>query len=198
MRRRSRRWTVSRFALAAVLVGAWGASACAGRHDSAEALLSQIQIALLTNAQDAAQYAPERFHAVQAQVADLKSDFDRKQYDDVLARGPAVLSAAEALAADAAADKQSAHQALVADWTRLADTLPDRLMRIGMAVEAPAHAGGHALGMDPGEAKRALHDANLLWSKARSAFASGNLDQAVHAAKDAATQVDALAPRVGL
>jgi putative NADH-flavin reductase len=184
-------------AIAATLGAMLALSGCAGRHDEAEELMDRTQIALLTSAQDAAKFAPERFQTVQSQVADLKSAFDRKQYDDVLARGPAVLAAAQALAADAAADKQAAHQALVADWTQLADTLPDRLMRIGMAVEAPA-ARGHALRMDPAEAKRELHDANSLWSKARSAFASGNLDEAVHTAKDAAAQVDALAPRVGL
>jgi hypothetical protein len=183
-------------ALAAALGAAL--AACAGRHDPAEALMDRIEIALLTSAQDAARYAPDRFQSVQAQVADLKSAFDRKQYDDVLARGPAVLAAAQALAADAAADKQSAHEALVADWTRLADTLPDRLMRIGMAVEAPANARRRALSIDPAEARRELNDANSLWSKARSAYASGNLDEAVHTAKDVAAQVDALAPRVGL
>jgi hypothetical protein len=187
-------------ALCAALLAAWCSmlTACAGRHDPAEALMGQIQVALLSGAEDAMQYAPDRFRAVQAQVTELQSAFDRKQYDDVLARGPAVLAAAQALAETASADKQSAHQALVADWTHLAETLPDRLMRIGMRLEAPAHAGGRALGMDPAEAQRALHDANSLWSKARSAFASGNLDQAVHTAKDAAAQVDALAPRVGL
>jgi hypothetical protein len=196
MRKRSLR----RIGYVFALVATFGAilSACAGHHDPAEALMDQIQIALLTSAQDAAHYAPDRFHTVSAQVADLKSAFDRKQYDDVLARGPAVLAAARALAADAAADKQSAHEALVADWTKLADTLPDRLMRIGMVVESPANARRQALGIDPGEAKRELHDANSLWSKARSAFASGNLDEAVHTAKDVAAQVDALAPRVGL
>jgi len=190
--------TAAPVALAAALLATFIVVACAGRHDPAEALIDQMQVALLTSAQDAARYAPDRFHAVQQQVAELKSAFDRKQYDDVLARGPAVLAAAQALAADAAADKQTAHQALVADWTQLADTLPDRLMRIGMALEASPNARRKALGTDPVGAKRELHDANSLWSKARSAFASGNLDEAVRTAKDASAQVDALAPRVGL
>lgn len=196
--RRARSGQRTAFRFAAALLATLVVVACAGRRDPAEALIDQMQVALLTSAQDAAQYAPERFNAVQHQVAELKSAFDRKEYDDVLARGPAVLAAAQALAADAAADKQTAHEALVADWTQLADTLPDRLMRIGMAVEAPAKPHGRAHGMDPAEAKRELHDANSLWSKARSAFASGNLAEAVHSAKEAALQVDALAPRVGL
>jgi hypothetical protein len=196
---------IARLPVAGLLVAGMLAAGCASKHDPAQVLLGEMHGALLTAGPDAARFAPDRLRAVEAQVGELQAAFERKQYDAVLARGPAVLAAAQQLAADAAADQQSAHQALVADWTRLADTLPDRLMRIGMRIASPApgaHAHVpvpvHALAMDRADAQRALQDANALWSKARSAFASGNLAEAVHSAKDAAARVDALAPRVGL
>ena len=47
-------------------------------------------------------------------------------------------------------------------------------------------------------AKSDLDDATSLWSKAQGAFGNGNLDEAVKAAKDAKTKLDALAATLNM
>jgi hypothetical protein len=178
--------------LAAVLL-ALSLAACAGEQQPAADLLGQVQVAVLAGAGDESRYAAAEFATLQIKLAALQSAFDGKRYDVVLADGPAVLAAARTLAAEAAARKAAATQALSANWAQLAASLPDRLMGLGTRLDALARgSGGRVPGTEVPAAQRALHDANSLWSKARSAFASGNLAEAVRAAQEVASQVDAL------
>lgn len=181
----------------AALLLALGVAACAGKRQPAADLLGQVQVAVLAGAEDEAHYAPDEFRGLQMRLAALQTAFDAKQYDVVQGNGPALLAAARALATEAAARKASATQALSAAWAQLAATLPDRLLRLSERLEplSPG-AGKKNLGVDVAAARRGLHDANLLWSKARSAFASGTLTEAVRTGQDVATQVDALSTQV--
>ncbi len=180
-----------------------GFAACTGKQQSAADLLGQVQVAVLAGAEDESRYTPVEFRTLQARLAGLQSNFDAKRYEAVLADGPAVLAEARTIGAAAAARKTAAMAALSAHWAQLAGTLPDRLMGLGERLDALARGSGKAHAQPATEvdlpaARRALHDANALWSKARSAFASGNLTEAVRAAQDVAAQVDALAAQVKL
>jgi hypothetical protein len=178
----------------ASLLLALGLAACAGRQQPAAELLGEVQVAVLAGAEDESRYAPDEFLGLQSRLAALQTAFDAKRYELVLADGPALLAASRTLRADAAARKAAATQALSANWAQLAATVPDRLMTLETRVASLSrHAGKGSSGVDVPNAQRGLHDANALWSKARSAFASGNLDEAVRTAQDVATQVDALA-----
>ncbi len=50
-----------------------------------------------------------------------------------------------------------------------------------------------AAGIDLNAAKSGLSGAESLWSKAQGAFGNGNMDEAVSAAKDVKSKLDALA-----
>jgi len=167
-------------------------AACADKQQPAGELLGQVQVAVVAGAEDESRYLPDEFRALEARLAALQSAFDGKRYEVVLADGPAVLAAARTIGAEAAARKSAATAALSANWTQLAATLPDRLMGLGQRLEAEKPVSG----IDVPAARRALHDANSLWSKARSAFASGNLTEAVRTAQDVAAQVDVLTTRL--
>jgi len=137
---------------------------------------------VLAGAEDESRYTPDQFRTMQTRLAALQSAFDRKNYATVLADGPALLAAARTLGAEAMARKTAATRALAASWAGFAATLPDRLMGLSLRLQ----------GAQAPAAQRDLGDANALWSKARSAFASGNLAEAVRTAQDVATRVDAL------
>jgi hypothetical protein len=178
----------------AALLFAIAVAACAGKQQPAAAMLGRCQVAVLAGAEDESRYAADAFGSLQTQLAALQTAFDGKRYDVVLADGPAVLAGARRLGIEAAARKAAANEALSANWSRLAATLPDRLMRLGTRLDSRAPGSDQGRRVDGPAARQAWLDANALWSKARSAFASGNLREAVRAAQDVAMQVDALTP----
>jgi len=181
----------------AALLLALGVAACAGKQQAAAQLLVQVQVAVLAGAEDESHYAPDEFRGMQMKLAALQTAFDAKHYDVVQSDGPALLAAARTLAADAAARKATATQALTAGWTQIAATLPDRLMSLSERLDTLSRGPGRKISeVDVTAARSALRDANALWSKARSAFASGNLSEAVAAGRDVAGQVDALTTQV--
>ena len=184
-------------ALAALLLQA----ACAGKREPAQDLLHEIQGALLTGAEDAAKYAPDQLQDVQAKLNSLQAEFDKRDYSAVLAEGPALLTEIQRMSEASMARKQAAKQALTADWSRFAAYLPDRLLMLAQRADARSLAAaktGHATQIDAAAVKSASREASSLWSKARSAFASGNLEEAVRTAKDVDARVAALAKSLNL
>lgn len=181
----------------AALLLALGVAACAGKQQPAADLLGRVQVAVLASAEDEAHYAPDEFRGMQTRLAALQAAFDAKHYDVVLSDGPVLLAAARTLGAEAAARKAAATQVLSASWAQLAATLPDRLMGLSVRLDTLSRSSVKKISaVDVAAARRALRDANSLWSKARSAFASGTLTEAVRAGQDVATQVDALSGQV--
>jgi hypothetical protein len=173
---------------------------CAGKREPAQDLLHEIQGALLAGGEDAAKYAPGQLQDVQAKLNALQAEFDKSDYSAVLAEGPALLAQMQQLGEASVARKRASMKALSADWSRLAGSLPDRLLVLAQRVDGLAGAAGSAratgatgpAGIDPAACKVASRAASSLWSKARSAFASGNLEEAVRTAQDVETRVDAL------
>ena len=190
------RMTAARLLSACALVALLLQTACAGKREPAQDLLHEIQGAVLTGAEDAAKYAPEQLQDVQAKLNSLQAEFDKSDYSAVLAEGPALLTEMQRLSEASQARKQAVKQALTADWSRLAAYLPDRLLMLAQRAEtlpqAPAKTGNAV------QAKAAAREATALWSKARSAFASGNLEEAVRTAKDVDARVAALTKALDL
>ena len=131
----------------------------------------------------------------------LQAEFDKRDYSAVLAEGPALLTEIKRMSEASMARKQAAKQALTADWSRFAAYLPDRLLMLAQRADARSLAAaktGHATQIDAAAVKAASREASSLWSKARSAFASGNLEEAVRTAKDVDARVAALAKSLNL
>jgi hypothetical protein len=114
--------------------------------------------------------------------------------------GPAVLSAAQGLATAAAAKKDEVLKALNDAWTRLADSVPGEITAIQNRIDLLGKKSSKKLaaGIDLAAAKSSLSDASSLWSKAQAAFAGGNMDEAVKAAGDVKSKVDAVASSLKL
>jgi len=175
-------------------------AACAGQKEPAEKLIGDIQATVTAASTEAAKYIPDQLSSVQTQLSALEASFDKQDYAAVVNGAPAVLSAAESLATDAAARKDEALKALNDRWTALAGSVPGYLSAIQNRIEYLAKKANKkaAAGIDLDGAKSALSDAMSLWSKAQAAFATGNLDEAVKSAQDVNSKVEPLASSLKL
>jgi hypothetical protein len=175
-------------------------AACAGQKEPAEKLIGDIQATVTAASTEAAKYIPDQLSSVQTQLSALEASFDKQDYAAVVNGAPAVLSAAESLATDAAAKKDEALKALNDRWTALAGSVPGYLSAIQNRIEYLAKKANKkaAAGIDLDGAKSALSDAMSLWSKAQAAFATGNLDEAVKTAQDVNSKVAPLASSLKL
>jgi hypothetical protein len=171
-------------------------AACANQMEPAQKALAQIDSAIASAQPDAGKYIPDQLATVQAKLAELKADFDRKDYAAALAGTPALLTQAQALLGAAALKKDEVLKALGAEWTGLAATVPALVTSIGSRVQVIA-AGRHS-SVNVAAAKTGLADATSLWSKAQAAFASGNLEEAVNTAKEVRSKAEAVATTIGM
>jgi hypothetical protein len=175
-------------------------AACAGQKEPAQKLISDIEASVTAASTEAAKYVPDQLADVQSKLGALKASFDKRDYAAVVTGGPAVLSAAQGLATAAAAKKDEVLKALNDTWTRLADSVPGEITAIQNRIDLLGKKSSKKLaaGIDLAAAKSGLSDASSLWSKAQAAFAGGNMDEAVKAATDVKTKVDALAASLKL
>lgn len=183
----------SRYAL--VSMAAIILAACAGQKEPAQKLLGDIQSTVTAASPEAAKYVPDQLTDVQGRLDALKASFDKQDYAAVVTGAPAVLSAAQGLATAAAAKKDEVLKALNDEWAGLASSLPGAVTAIQSRIDLLSKKSSKKLaaGIDLDAAKAGLAETTSLWSKAQAAFASGNMDEAVSAAKEVKAKVSALA-----
>jgi hypothetical protein len=189
------RFRVCAWACIAALVFA----GCSSRREPAQQSLGDIQAVVIAASADAAAFVPDQLSAVQNQVDGLQASFEKMDYAAVLSAAPAVMSAAQSLAADAAAKKAQHTRLLNGEWSVLAAALPDHFTAIQRRIDAlggqskKRSSGRQASGIDLDAARASLSAVESLWSKAQAAFATGNLAEAVATAQSVETKVEALA-----
>jgi hypothetical protein len=71
------------------------------------------------------------------------------------------------------------------EWRSLAASVPQSLSAVQTRIDALSKTKRVPKDVDLGAAKSGLADATAAWDKAQGAFKSGNLEDAVTAAKDA-------------
>jgi hypothetical protein len=178
-----------------VAAGLIGLASCANNMEPAQKFLTQIQAAVTAASADAEKYIPDQLKDVQGQVSRLQGAFDKQDYSTVITAGPAVLASALALAPAAAAKKTEVMQTLTGEWTELTGKLPSELTAVQQRMEELSKRSNRkmAQGIDLPAEKTAVDEVTSLWSKAQSAFAAGNLDEAVSSAKDVKTKIHSIA-----
>jgi hypothetical protein len=170
-------------------------AACAGQKGPAQKLIGDIGATVNAASAEAAKYVPDQLAEVQSQLGVLQASFDKQDYTAVVAAAPPVLNAAQGLATAAAAKKDQILKALNDEWTGLAASLPGSVIAVQNRIDVLGKKSSKRLaaGIDLDAARTGLGDAGSLWSKAQAAFAAGNLEEAVSAAKDVKAKIDALA-----
>jgi|SRR5277367_4123319 len=170
-------------------------AACAGQKEPAQKLIADIEATVTAASAEASKYVPDQLMDVQTKLAALKASFDKQDYAGVVTGAPPVLAAAQSLATAAAAKKDEVLKALNDQWTALAATVPGYAVAIENRMEflnKPANKKV-ASGIDLAGAKATGSEASQLWSKAKAAFAAGNMDEAVSAAKEVKSKLESIA-----
>jgi len=189
-------WSIRRFRdPALVCFAVIMLAACSGQREPAQKMLNDIDAAVNAASTEAAKYVPDRLIDVQTKLGDLKSTFNRQDYQAVVKAAPPVLLEAQGLASEAAAKKVEVVKTLNDQWTSLSGSVPESLTAIHNRIDLLSKKSSRKLaeGIDLNAAKSDLGDATSLWSKAQGAFGNGNMDEAVKAAKAAKARLDALA-----
>jgi hypothetical protein len=186
------------FVFAALL--AIALAACSGQKDAAQSLIWEIAATLSGAEPEAAKYIPAQLGDIQTKLQDLRASFEKRDYAAVMAAGPAVLAAAQSLATAAAAKKDQILKEQNDAWTDLAAVLPDEVSALQNRVDqlnskTPGKRSATAAlkGVNVAAATAGIADITSQWSKARAAFAGGNLEEALATANDVKSKADALA-----
>jgi hypothetical protein len=187
-------------AMAAVLL-----AGCANQMEPAKKAIGDIESAVAAAGPDAAQYIPDQLEAVTSQIAGLKIKFDQKDYKGVLAAAPALLTQAQGLAAAAGAAKEAAQaaalEALNAEWGTLSADIPAQLAAVTSRVGILAKSKKLPAGLDAATfdaARTGMDEATALWNEATAAQASGNMEQAVGAARQVKDKLNAAMAGLGM
>jgi hypothetical protein len=187
-------------ALAALIL-----AGCANQMEPAKQAIAGIEAAISAAGPDAAQFVPDQLQAITNQLSDLKMKFDQKDYKGVIAAAPALLSQAQGLAGAAASARQAAQAAALAamteEWTTLAGTLPAEVAAIQSRVNILSKSKKLPASIDPAafaSVQSGLAGVTTLWDQAVAAQASGNVEQAVAAARQVKTQADAALAVLGM
>ena len=173
---------------AALLLGA-----CANQMEPAQTAIAGIESAIGSASTDAGKYVPDQLSAVQGRLAELKAAFDKKDYQSVLSSAPALLTDAQSLLGAAAMKKEAVLKAMSAEWTGLAASLPQLVSTVKSRVDMMSKSHHAPAGVDLAAARTGLADATALWGKAQAAFSSGNVEEAVNAAREVKAKAEAAA-----
>jgi high-affinity Fe2+/Pb2+ permease len=178
---------------------------CGNQMEPAKNAIAGIEGAIAAAGPDAAQYIPDQLQAVTSQLNDLKMKFDQKDYKGVLAAAPALLTQAQGLAGAAGSAKQAAQaaalQALNGEWTALSTDIPAQMAAVTSRVNILSKSKKLPAGLDAAsfDAVRSGTDqARALWDQATAMQASGNMEQAVTAARQVKGNLDAAMAALGM
>jgi hypothetical protein len=174
---------------------------CANQKEPAQKAIADIEAAVAAAGADATRYVHDEVQAVTDQVANLKAQFDKKDYKGVLAAAPAVQAQAQALSASAASRKSEAMDALNAEWGSLSASVPQAVAAIQSRVDVLSKSRKLPKGLDKAAVdgvKTGLEEANGLWSQATTAQASGDLETAVGLGRQVKEKADGLLATLGL
>jgi hypothetical protein len=174
-------------------------SACSSQRDPAQKALDDATTAVTQSlTPDADKYAPKAVTALQGKLADLKTNFDGKDYATVITAAPDVIVAAKELTQLVAANKDAETQKLTAQWTDASDSVPKLLETVHARVDELGKAKHPPKHVDIGTARTDLSEADSLWAKAKSSYGSGKIHEALAFAKEVKEKAEAAAAAVNL
>jgi len=167
--------------------------ACSNQMEPAKYALDNINATLSAVSADAQQYVPDQLASAHSKVAELTASYEKKDYAAVVKGAPAVLTEVNGLAGAIAAKKDEHLKALGTEWRSLATSVPQSVTAVQTRIDALSKTKRAPKDVDLSAAKSGLTNATSAWDNAQSAFKSGNVEDAVAAAKDAKSKLESAA-----
>jgi hypothetical protein len=165
------------------------ATGCAQQRGPANKALESVQNSLNDIRDDAQKYAPDGLKSVEAQIARLKTSYENKQYDNVLAGTPSLQKAVDSLKSAVQAGKAQARAAVAAaktEWEGLNAEVPKLVDSIQARVDELSKKKRLPFGVSKDEfegAKAGLASMKSLWTDAKAEAAKGDAIEATTKAK---------------
>ncbi len=156
--------------------------ACATAKAPADAAIKAADEALAAVRAEAAKVMPAELKAVEDALAAAKANYQKGEYQQALTGAKDVSAKVKDLAATAATKKDE----LTSNWQEMSGGIPGMMGAISKRVEILSKARTLPAGLDKEKlesVKATLATANQTWTEAASAFATGNLADAVGKAK---------------
>ena len=178
--------------MAVLLVG------CANNKGPAQQAIAGAESTLAAVRDAAQKYAPDQLQTVDAQLAQVKEQFNRGDYKSVMANIPALNSAIASLKDTASAKQAEAEQAMVKAkdaWGGVSTDLPKMVSAIQSRVDVLSKSHHLPKGVTKeslDQAKSGLDAMKSAWSDAQSAASGGDYTTAMskaQAAKDQGEQI---------
>ena len=173
-------------------------AACTNQMEPAKNALNNINTTLSAVSADAQKYVPDELANARAKVAELTASYDKQDYAAVLTKAPGVLAEVNGLAGAAAAKRDEGLKALGNEWRTLAASVPQSVTAVQTRIDELSKTKRVPKDIDLNAAKSGLADSKSAWDKAESAFKTGNVEDAVAAAKDAKGKVETAAAALKL
>jgi hypothetical protein len=163
---------------------------CAKNQTPARKAVEGIEESLKDVRADAERYAPEGLKGVETQLARLKTSYEAKEYDDVVAGSPQLEKAVDSLKDAVALGKKHAQQALAVaktEWESLSVEVPKMVETIDARVaELDKRKVFRGIKKEDFEsAKSSLASMKSLWSEASDEHQAGKPVAAADKAKSA-------------
>ena len=167
------------------------ATGCSQQKSNADKVLESIESSLAEVKADAERYAPEGLKGVEAQLARLKTSYENKEYNDVIAGTPQLRKAVDSLKSAVESGKAQARAAMAAaktEWEALSVEVPKMVEDIQSRVDELSKQKRLPFGLNKDEfakAKSEFETMKAQWTEASDEFKSGKQIQAVEKAKSA-------------
>lgn len=142
------------------------AAGCARDEEPARQAVASAETALNEVRAEAAQFAPEQLQSAEGKLAELKADFAKEEYKEVLAESKTFNAEVIALN-DVIIAKQTQLAAATHEWEELSLEVP----KIVQAIENQV---GNLKGTKREAAKAELETMKSLWAEASAAFDAGD------------------------
>ena len=174
---------------------------CSDTREPARKALSNVSAVLQKFSTDGPKYAPDLYASATEQVAGMKADFDKENYQAVLNVAYMLAPKIQTLASAIASKKGEAMMALDDKWTGLSRGMPKSLSAVETRVadlkkshKLPKGVSQDALAGASAEVSAAKQG----WTDAQSAKTSRNLEDAVTKGKAAEAKVSSLMTSLGM
>lgn len=167
-----------------------GVVACSSQREPASAAIQNIQVTLNAAKADGERYAPEELAAVQAKVADLQANFDKKDYAAVVTAAPAVLKQARDLHSVIFSKKTAVNSAAMREWPALAASVVQWLPAVQERYEKLSEQKKLPEGVDLSAAQTALDGVGSLWTKAQQDYGAGRVETGLAGVKEIKARIE--------